>query len=67
MIEIRVNGEARTVPEGSSLDELIAQVGLEPTLVAAELNRQLVPRAERAQVRLEAGDRVELVTLVGGG
>jgi sulfur carrier protein len=40
---------------------------MQPRLVAVERNRDLVPRAQHAACALEAGDRVEIVTLVGGG
>lgn len=66
-IRITVNGETRDIPPGSSLDELIRRVGLDGRPCAAEVNGRLVPRAIRDGVRLEPGDRVELVTLVGGG
>ena len=64
---IHVNGEAREVPDGTSLAELLEQRGLRPEQVAVELNQQLVTRDARAATWLREGDRVELVTLVGGG
>lgn len=66
-IRIQLNGAPREVPEGSTVAELVEALGLVPEQVAVELNRGLVPRARRAQTRLREGDRVELVTLVGGG
>ncbi len=66
-IQIEVNGAARTVPQGSTVAELLEALGLRPELVAVERNAQLVRRSERAATPLAAGDRVELVTLVGGG
>ena len=35
--------------------------------VAVEVNLRLVPHKSRAEHRLAAGDRLEIVTLVGGG
>ena len=67
MIRIRVNGEEREVAEASTLEELISTLGLKPELVAVELNKRLVTRGERAATELSEGDRVELVTMVGGG
>ncbi|MFT4541931.1 MAG: thiamine biosynthesis protein ThiS [Planctomycetota bacterium] len=67
MIEIRVNGAARQVSEGTTLADLILELGLEPSTVAVERNRELVPRARCADTRIESDDRIELVTLVGGG
>ncbi len=66
-MEIRLNGEDRSVDDGCSVTALVAQLGLRPEQVAVEVNRILVPRAEHGAKILAAGDVVELVTLVGGG
>ena len=64
---MRVNGEPRELPSGTSVAALVQVLGLRPEQVAVERNERLVPRAARAEVVLTDGDRVELVTLVGGG
>jgi thiamine biosynthesis protein ThiS len=66
-IQIEVNGEKRQVPDGTTVGELVESLGLRPEVVAVERNQSLVRRPERGTTRLEPGDRVELVTLVGGG
>ena len=67
MMAIQVNGEAFEVAEGTTLAALIAARGLEPQQVATEVNLELVPRGNRDGVVLAPGDRIELVTMVGGG
>ena len=47
--------------------ELVESLGLSAEAVAVERNERLVRRAEHASTRLAEGDRIELVTLVGGG
>lgn len=66
-LEIRVNGEARTVPRGTTVAGLIEATGVDGRRVAVERNRRVVPRGERDEVELEAGDVVEIVQFVGGG
>ncbi len=66
-IEITVNGEARQVPEGTTVLALIALLGLADRRVAVECNREVVPRALHGETALAPGDRLELVTFVGGG
>lgn len=66
-LDIEVNGEARQVPEGSTVTQLLATLGLEGTLVAVERNAAVVPRAQHAVTRLASGDRLEVVHFVGGG
>jgi len=66
-MEIFINGEARELPPGSSIATLLAELNLDTRTVAVECNLELVPRAKHAAHLLQAGDRLEVVTLVGGG
>ncbi|RIK79909.1 MAG: thiamine biosynthesis protein ThiS [Planctomycetota bacterium] len=66
-IDVTVNGETLAVDAGSSVAELLARLGLATQAVAVEVNLDLVPRANHAATQLHPGDRVEIVTLVGGG
>jgi sulfur carrier protein len=61
------NGEARDIAPGTTIAELVAQLKLNPRQVAVEVNLDVVPRAQHSAHVLQSGDRVELVTLVGGG
>jgi sulfur carrier protein len=65
-ISIIVNGTSRDIAAGTTVAGLIAELGLAGP-VAVERNREVVPRATHAEVVLEGGDRLELVTFVGGG
>jgi sulfur carrier protein len=66
-IDIVVNGKPRQLAAGTTVAQLILELGLGDQRVAVERNRDVVPRAEHAATVLAAGDRVELVTFVGGG
>ncbi len=66
-IEVIVNGEPREVLAGSSVADLVRQLGLGDRRVAVERNHNVVPRASHAHTQLAAGDRLEVVTFVGGG
>ena len=66
-MQIRVNGEGKEVPDGSSVATLIELLELNPRFLAVERNRELVPRQQHADCQLEEGDEIEIVTLVGGG
>ena len=67
MIEITLNGERKTLSRPMTVWELVEFLGRDPRKVAAEVNQELVPKARQAEQRLQAGDAVEIVTLVGGG
>ena len=66
-MRITVNGEQREVAEPLSVAELLAHLELPRERIAVERNRALVPRARHAETLLAEGDRVEIVSLVGGG
>jgi thiazole synthase len=66
-VTITLNGQAREVPEHATVTELLGQLGLKPQFVAVEINRDLVPRGRHNETRINAGDVLEVVTLVGGG
>jgi thiamine biosynthesis protein ThiS len=66
-IQIFVNGAAQTLAAGLSVDDLLGTLGLDPAQVAVERNGEIVPRRQRATTTLGNGDRLELVTFVGGG
>jgi thiamine biosynthesis protein ThiS len=67
VVEVIVNGEARTIAAGSSIVALLETMGLPPERVAVELNRQIVRRADWAAVALPEGAQLEIVQFVGGG
>ena len=67
MLRIHVNGETRSIDAGSTVVDLLRTLGLGSDGVAVEVNLTILPRASHADTRLEDGDRVEVVTFVGGG
>jgi thiazole synthase len=64
---VTVNGERRRMQPGSTLAELIAEIGLDPLRVAVERNLAIVPRSTFSTVIVEDGDEYEIVHFVGGG
>lgn len=66
-MKLTVNGEEKTVPEGSTLAQLVRELGLDRNPIAIEVNRRVVPRDRHGDTLLAEGDRLEIVTLVGGG
>lgn len=66
-MRVTVNGEAKEVPEGTSVRGLIELLDLTTGPVAVERNREIVPRAEHTTTLLSAEDTLEIVHFVGGG
>jgi thiamine biosynthesis protein ThiS len=66
-MQIELNGEPRQIDQGTTVAALLGQLELDPRFLAVEQNRELVPRAKHDAALLAEGDRIEVVTLVGGG
>ena len=66
-MKITVNDQSRETAEGTTVAELLEELGLTGKPVAVEVNRELVPRQHHTKHMLADGDRLEIVTLVGGG
>jgi sulfur carrier protein len=67
VIEVQVNGRARTLPAGATVHTLLAALGLEGKRIAVERNGEIVPRSRHASTELAPGDTLEIVGAVGGG
>ncbi|MSR62269.1 MAG: sulfur carrier protein ThiS [Planctomycetes bacterium] len=66
-MKVWVNDAERELPAGCTVAALVHALGLRPEQVAVERNQRLVPRRTHATEVLADGDRLEVVTLVGGG
>ena len=66
-ITVKENGETRQLRAGSTIVDLLRELGIDKGRIAVEHNRRVVPRAEHGGARLNHGDAVEIVTFVGGG
>lgn len=66
-ITVQVNGEPYTCKAQTSLPRLLEQLGLNLRLIAVEYNGEILHRQFWPQTSVQAGDRLEIVTIVGGG
>lgn len=66
-IKLQVNGEIHTCAPQTTLPQLLTQLGLNPRLLAIEYNGEILHRQFWTQTILQPDDRLELVTIVGGG
>jgi sulfur carrier protein len=66
-VAVTVNGVARALAVGSSLRDLIEALGFAGRPIAVEVDGDVVPRAALANRTLVGGERIEIVTFVGGG
>ena len=66
-VKVMINGEAHEFDNSLSLPELLEQIGMNPRLIAIEYNGEILHRQFWVETRIKNGDRLEIVTIVGGG
>lgn len=66
-IQIELNGEAKNVIKGHTLEDLVKTLQLTGQALAIAVNRQVVSRQKWGERTLEANDRVDVVRAIGGG
>lgn len=67
LVTLQVNGEARTCAPQTILPKFLEQLGMNPRLVAVEYNGEILHRQYWDTTEIQPGDRLEIVTIVGGG
>lgn len=66
-MQITFNGDVRQTSDQASIADLLMEAEVNPRRVAVEVNFELIPRELHHTHQLKDGDRVEVVTLAGGG
>ncbi|WP_416673303.1 sulfur carrier protein ThiS [Egbenema bharatensis] len=66
-ITLYVNGEVQQCPPQTAMPDLLLQLGMNPRLVAVEYNGEILHRQFWDSTQIQEGDRLEIVTIVGGG
>ncbi len=66
-MKLTVNGEDREFPGEMMLGEVMSRLEIKKEMVAAAVNRQVIHSNEVPNFKLEDGDHVELIQIVGGG
>jgi sulfur carrier protein len=65
-MELFVNGVKET-GEPCTIAELVVRKGLAPGALVVELNQQIIKQEQWSRIELNDGDRLELLSFVGGG
>ncbi|HUU84495.1 MAG TPA: sulfur carrier protein ThiS [Phycisphaerae bacterium] len=66
-MQVVINGKDEQIDAGTTVARLLEGLAMPPQKVAVEVNRELVTRRTFAETVLNEGDRIEIVTFVGGG
>ncbi len=63
---VKINGEEKNIA-GKTLAEYLENTSYDSKRIAVERNGNIVPKAQYAEIVLQDGDNVEIVSFVGGG
>ena len=67
LMRILLNGDVRDIQPDTTVKSLLDSLGLDPRVVAVEVNRAVIKRDRYATMRIPEGAEVEVVAFVGGG
>jgi len=67
VMRIVLNGDTRDIQPDTTVKSLLDSLGLDPRIVAVELNRAVVKRDRYAATLIPENAEVEIVAFVGGG
>ena len=66
-MNISINKEMISLPEETTITELLEKLGIERKYIAVEINMTIIPKSEFDQYQLRESDHVEIIRAVGGG
>ena len=66
-MQIQVNGQMCTTTDGATVADLLREMDVRADRVAVELNLEVLERQEFERRGLCEGDRVEIISFIGGG
>jgi sulfur carrier protein len=66
-MRVSVNGDAGELADGTTVDDVVVQLGKGRRGIAVALNDEVVPRSRWSDTRLADNDRVEILTAAQGG
>jgi len=67
VVTIQVNGESRGIGDGHTVAALLRELDIRADRVAVELNLEILDRKDFETRGLREGDRVEILSFIGGG
>tara|TARA_B110000483_G_scaffold20723_1_gene23243 strand:+ start:803 stop:1012 length:210 start_codon:yes stop_codon:yes gene_type:complete len=67
MIAVHINGTIKEIQTGTTISALTNDLDVAHKKIALEINEEIIPRSQFDSRILQNGDKIEIVTAVGGG
>ena len=65
-MDIKLNDKHHSIKDSSTLQDLVQSLKLNPDGIVTEVNLQIIKKQKREEFALKNGDRVEIITFMGG-
>ena len=66
-MKIILNNDLQTIPDNTSVLDLLQYFKIELKYIAVEVNESIIPKSEYTSFSLKENDKVEIINAVGGG
>ena len=66
-MRIILNDKVNYVEENISIEQMLIIKEIKNLYIAVEINKEIVPKSKYSKCNLSEGDRIEIITAVGGG
>ena len=66
-MNIILNNQSDEVHDGITIRELLDQKKIHTKYIAVEINQKIIPKSKYYQYELREGDKIEIITAIGGG
>lgn len=66
-MRVIVNGQEERIDGDTTVASLLRRLGVQPVRVAVEVNEDVISRKTFDRKKIHDGDRIEIVTFIGGG
>tara|TARA_Y100000768_G_scaffold358561_1_gene314463 strand:- start:3256 stop:3456 length:201 start_codon:yes stop_codon:yes gene_type:complete len=66
-MNILLNNKPVKIFDGSTIEKLLEQKNIQEKYFAVEINRKVIPKSKHGSHVIRDGDKVEIITAIGGG
>jgi len=66
-MQLFINGQEQEVKPNITVSDLLKQLQINSAAIALELNLNIVPKNQFETIVLKEGDKLEIISFVGGG
>ena len=66
-MHILLNNKSEKLLDGTTIQKLLDDKNIKNKFFAVEINRKIIPKSVHCKHIIKDGDRIEIITAIGGG